>query len=175
MNSATDAGVGKAVSLRPASFKDWPLIARWLAQPDIARWWGSRSAAEAEIRIALDTPTAICSVILVGDEVAGYGQAVDASLTGDEVVLKLPPGTWDISLFIGEPSQRGQGAGPVALNLMIREVFETTLAAGLSVVVPIAHEAAVRTYERAGFRWVRALSDPLFGPSWIMLLERPQR
>ena len=52
------------------------------------------------------------------------------------------------------------------------EVFATTLALGLSVVVSVRNEAAVRTYEKAGFRWVRVLADPLFGKSWLMLCER---
>ena len=31
---------------------------------------------------------------------------------------------------------------------------------------------ALRAYEQAGFRWIRVWDDPVFGPSWLMLLER---
>ncbi len=59
------------------------------------------------------------------------------------------------------------------LALLTEEVFATTLAVACSAVVSIRNEAAVRAYERAGFRWLRVLQDPLLGPSWLMLKERP--
>ena len=40
-------------------------------------------------------------------------------------------------------------------------------------LVPITNEAAVRDHERAHFRWRRIWSDPLLGPTWVMLRERP--
>ena len=68
---------------------------------------------------------------------------------------------------------RRLGVGQAALRLVADEVFQTTMALGLIVVVAIKHEAAVRAYERAGFKWVRVIDDPLFGPSWLMRLDRP--
>lgn len=79
-----------------------------------------------------------------------------------------------MSLFIAEPALRGRGHGLGALRAMQAEVFGSTLALGLSVLVSVRNEAAVRIYEKAGFRWVRVLDDPLFGSSWLMLCERPQ-
>jgi len=40
-------------------------------------------------------------------------------------------------------------------------------------VVSVKTEMAARAYERANFRWRRIWSDPLLGPSWLMLRERP--
>lgn len=162
-----------AVALRPATIADWNLIHAWLQRVDIQRWWGSKAAAEAEIRMALDTPTAICSIITVAGVDAGYGHAVDAGFTGDAHVLGLPSGTWDVSLFIADQHLRGRGHGQAALHLITREVFETSLATAISVVVPLRNEKAVRVYERAGFRWHKVLTDPLFGHSWVMVLDRP--
>lgn len=160
--------------LRPATDRDWGLVRGWLKRPDIQRWWGSLAAAEAELRIAAETPSSIRRIIEIAGVPAGYAQAVDAGLTGDEAQLALPPGTWDMSLFIAEPALRGRGHGLAALRAMQREVFGSTLALGLSVVVSVRNEAAVRIYEKAGFRWLRVLNDPLFGSSWLMLCERPQ-
>lgn len=160
------------VTMRPALDADAGQIRAWLRRPEIARWWGSLAAAEAEIMIATETATSIRRLVMVDGRAVGYGQAVDAGLTGEEDLLSLPPGTWDISLFIAEPELRGKGYGLAALRLLADEVFSTTLALGLSVVVSVRNEAAVRIYERAGFRWQRVLTDPLFGPSWLMLRPR---
>lgn len=162
----------EALTLRPALAGDAAQIRAWLRRPEIARWWGSLAAAEAELMIANETPTAIRRMVTLSGRDVGYGQAVDAGLTGDEELLSLAPGTWDISLFIAEPSLRGKGHGLAALRLLADEVFSTTLALALSVVVSVRNEPAVRIYEKAGFRWQRVLSDPLFGPSWVMVRER---
>ena len=53
-------------------------------------------------------------------------------------------------------------------------MFATTLAVACSGLVSIRNEAAARAYERAGFRWLQVLQDPLLGPSWLMLKERPE-
>ena len=160
------------LTLRPATGRDGALIQTWLRRAEIQRWWGSLAAAEAELRIASETPSAIRMIVAHAGEPIGYGQAVDAGLTGEEAQLSLPPLTWDVSLFIASPAHRGQGLGLAALAMLRDEVFATTLALGLSVVVSVRNEAAVRTYEKAGFRWVRVLADPLFGKSWLMLCER---
>lgn len=160
------------LSLRPALASDSARIRAWLKRPEIARWWGSLAAAEAEIMIATETPTSIRRMVTLAGRDVGYGQAVDAGLTGDEELLSLEPGTWDVSLFIAEPELRGKGHGLAALRLLAEEVFSTTLALALSVVVSVRNEPAVRIYEKAGFRWQRVLSDPLFGPSWVMVRER---
>lgn len=160
------------LSLRPALASDSAKIHAWLKRPEIARWWGSLAAAEAEIMIATETPTAIRRMVTLAGRDVGYGQAVDAGLTGDEELLSLEPGTWDVSLFIAEPELRGKGHGLAALRLLADEVFSTTLALALSAVVSVRNEPAVRIYEKAGFRWQRVLTDPLFGPSWVMVRER---
>ena len=46
-----------------------------------------------------------------------------------------------------------------------RNYDENRLATGIKL-------ANMRIYEKAGFRWQRVLSDPLFGPSWVMVRER---
>jgi aminoglycoside 6'-N-acetyltransferase len=152
---------------------DWDLVASWLARPDIERWWGSRAAAEAEIRLALQSSSSICRVIELRGTPIGYGQAIDLAATGGELPEGLPPGTWDADLFIGAPEHRARGYGQKALRLLTDEVFTTTLALAIAVFAPVRNEPATRAYERAGFRWQRVIDDPIFGPSWLMLIERP--
>ncbi len=161
------------VTLRPATSADSALISGWLRQAEIQRWWGSLGAAEAEVRAALLAPMGLCSIILVGDVPVGYAQAQESQplSPGD------PPadiaGTFRVDVFVGESRFRRQGVAQTALGLVTAEVFATTLVLGCIAVVPLRTEAAVRTYERAGFTWVRVIEDALLGPCWLMRCARP--
>lgn len=167
-------GPGAGIRLRPATLFDLDMIRRWLARPDIQDWWGPISQTEAEVRLALDSPHAMCRIIETGPDAIGYAHAVDAAIWGDALPEELEPGTWDLDLFIAAREHRGQGAGAKALELLKAEVFTTTLAVAVCVFPSIRNEQAVRAYEKAGFRWKRIWHDPAAGPSWFMVAERPR-
>jgi aminoglycoside 6'-N-acetyltransferase len=170
------AAPGTDVRLRAAGLADWPLIRRWLARPDIQRWWGPQASAEAEVLMALGSSHAICRIVEAAGVPIGYAHAVDATLWGDALPDDLQPGTWDLDIFIASESHRGQGIGAAALNLLKQEVFSTTLAVAVCVFASIENEAAVRAYEKAGFRWQRVWHDPAGGTSeWFMVAQRPTR
>lgn len=141
--------------------------------PDVEAWWGPASATQAEVRIAMTSGHAMCRIIDVDGVAAGYAHAVDATLWGEDLPQELAPGTWDVDLFIALREQRGRGVGAKALRLLTAEVFATTMALAVCVFPSVRNEAAVRAYEKAGFRWQRIWNDPLMGPSWFMVAERP--
>jgi aminoglycoside 6'-N-acetyltransferase len=159
--------------LRPATPEDRFRVRRWLAAPEVAAWWGNAAAAEAEITLAMGSEAALARIIELGPQPIGYAHAVEIGLWGEARPEELAPGTWDVDLFIAEEVGRGRGLGAAALILLTEEVFATTLAVACCAVVPVRNEAGVRAYERAGFRWLRVWSDPLFGPCWVMRKERP--
>jgi RimJ/RimL family protein N-acetyltransferase len=175
LNAATnpsDRSAAPTVRLRAATQADAPAIRRWLGRPEIEAWWGPRSATEAEVKLAMASPHAICRMIETGCEAIGYAHAVDATLWGEQLPDNLAPGTWDLDLFIASERHRGSGVGPAALMLLKQEVFATTLAVAVAVFPSISNERAVRAYEKAGFRWKRIWDDPVSGPSWFMVAER---
>jgi aminoglycoside 6'-N-acetyltransferase len=161
------------LALRPATPQDRFLIRRWLAAPDAQEWWGSAASAEAGITLAMASATALPRIIEHEGRPIGYAHAVEIGVWAEERPEDLPAGTWDIDLFLATAEHRGQGPGRIALELLTAEVFATTLAVACSAVVSVRNEAAVRAYEQAGFRWRRIWPDPLFGPCWLMLKERP--
>jgi RimJ/RimL family protein N-acetyltransferase len=165
---------GRDLSLRPATPEDRFRIRRWLGDPEVQAWWGNAASAEAAISLAMGSASGICRIVQSDGTPIGYAHAVDIALWEEERPAELPPGCWDIDLFIASPVHRGRGLGHAALALLTQEVFATTLAMACSAVVSIRNEAAVRAYERAGFRWLRIWTDPLSGPSWLLLKERPQ-
>ena len=135
--------------------------------------WGSAAAADAAVALALDSDAALCRMISLAGEPIGYAQGMDVAALGGALPQSLPAGTYDCDVFIGVETQRGKGFGQRALSMLADEVFATTLAVACSVVVSIRNETAVRGYEKAGFRWREVWNDPIDGPSWVMLRERP--
>jgi len=167
-------GAAYQVRLRPVSSADQPVIRAWLARPDIEAWWGPKASTQAEVTLATGSVHAICRMIEADGQAVGYGHAVDATVWGDALPDDLEPGTWDLDLFIASEAHRNRGIGARALALLKEEVFATTLAVAVCVFPSIANERAVRAYEKAGFRWKRVWHDPVAGPSWFMVAERPR-
>ena len=162
------------VSLRQALPADRFMIRRWLSEPDVRDWWGNRAAAEAAISIALESPSALCRVILAGDIAVGYGHAIDIEIeTGSSRQSGIPVGAYAIDLFVAHAGHRGIGAGANALQALCAEVFATTLAPACTIRVAIRNEKMVRALERQGFRWAAIRTDHLIGPQWVMVLPRP--
>ena len=159
--------------LRPATDGDWGMIRKWLRLPEVEKWWGPTSSTESEVIKALGASHAIARIIEWHGRPIGYAHAIDAMTWGEQLPQDLTVGTWDMDIFIAEPSARGCGLGPRALAELRSEVFSTTLATGVCVFASIDNEHAVRAYEKAGFHWRRIWHDPLLGPMWLMIAERP--
>ena len=178
-NLAPNAAAGTAaVRLRAASEGDWPMVRRWLAQPEVIRWWGPKATTEAEVMLAMAAGHAVCRVIEAREEPgggwqpAGYAHALDASAHGEPLPANVPAGAWGIELFVAAPQFRGRGIGAQALQLIREEVFSSTLCLALFVRVGISNENTVRAYECAGFVWRTIVHDYTKGPAWVMVSER---
>ncbi len=160
------------VALEPLTPTDWDRVRAWLRQPEIQAWWGGLAAAEAEIAIAGDSPSALPRMIVADGLPIGYGQALDADLVRSARTVGLPIGAYIVALFIADPAHRRRGAGEAALAALTREVFSSTLAVACATVVPLRYEPAVRAAERAGYRWIGVSRDIGADQSWLMVKER---
>ena len=181
MSGGGEQAASDEVRLRPAGSDDWQMIQRWLAQPEVIRWWGPKATSEAEVLLALGTPQALCRIIEAWNDNAekwlavGYAHALNAGLVLDPLPAELPVGTWVIDLFVASPAFRGKGVGTQALRAIRDEVFGTTLAIAACVLASVGNEKAVRAYEVAGFRWRSIVRDPVMGAEWVMVAEREMR
>jgi aminoglycoside 6'-N-acetyltransferase len=87
-----------------------------------------------------------------------------AGLTG------LPADLVDIDILIGEPEFLGRGVGPRALALVLARLrAEGVGCAGLGTST--SNRAAIRAFEKAGFRAFRDFEDPEFGPCRYMVTQ----
>jgi aminoglycoside 6'-N-acetyltransferase len=138
--------------------------------------------------LAMGTPQAICRIIeapapaqpgapAAGSRwlAVGYAHALDAVLVGPPRLDVLPPGSWQVDVFVASPEHRGRGIGGMALLLIRDEVFDTTLALAAAAYVSVGNEKAVRAYEQAGFKWRAIARDAVRGAEWLMLADRAGR
>ena len=144
------------IAFRLLTREDFPMLARWLADPRVARWWhqdGSPEALEREYGAAIDgrEPTDVF-VALLDDRPFGliqrYPIAAYAEYLAElSAVCPIPPGALSIDYLVGEPGLQGRGLGPAMIAALAGQT------PGRDIVVPVAagNRASWRALEKAGF------------------------
>jgi aminoglycoside 6'-N-acetyltransferase len=138
----TKALHGERVTLRALEEHDKPRLVEILEEPEVARWFGTGSAAESADEFISDP------------EVAGF--AIEA---GGEIVGAIgfyEEDTPDyrhagMDLFLATESQ-GQGLGREALQLVARHLFEERGHHRLVIDPAASNARAIKAYERVGFK-----------------------
>jgi aminoglycoside 6'-N-acetyltransferase len=144
------------------------LLAAWLRQADITRWWGDSAetlaavlahpvATEALIEVDAVPVGFICWRRLSPDELAAAG------------LSDLPADLIDVDIMIGESPFIGHGVGPAALaQLLARLRADGVPMVGLATTV--TNTRALRAFERAGFHPYRDFREA--GQAWRYLVQR---
>ncbi len=66
-----------------------------------------------------------------------------------------------IDLFIGEPGLVGRGHGPALIRAFLRDVAFPRYGVDMCVIGPtVSNVAAIRAYEKAGFRFLKTYLEP---------------
>jgi aminoglycoside 6'-N-acetyltransferase len=133
---------GERVLLRPFTAEDVPDIAAIQAQPSIARWWGPPDDGELRGKAA-GTDECTAFAIEVEGEVVGLIQFHEE----DEPRYRSA----GIDLFVGEDAQ-GKGIGVDAIRTLARHLVEDRGHHRLTIDPAAENKAAIRAYEKAGFR-----------------------
>jgi len=134
-----------------------PVVAAWLRQAHVARWWGDPAEAVAAIA---GHPVATEAFIEVDSAPVGFvcwqtpsPEELAAAGLGD-----LPHDIIDVDIMIGDPGLLGRGVGPAALaQLLSRLRVDGVRLVGLAAAV--ANTRALRAYEKAGFRPYRDFQE----------------
>ncbi len=75
--------------------------------------------------------------------------------------VSLSRAAFGIDLFIGEPDLIGHGHGPVLIRAFLRDVAFPRYGVDLCVIGPSrSNVAAIRAYEKAGFRFLKTYLEP---------------
>ena len=134
----------------PVTEMDFPMLRRWLATPEVRKWWGDPDAELGLIREDLDENRMINLIVGLDGHPFAYVQHYEVHSWPQAHLSHLPSGCRAIDTFVGDPKMLGAGHAPAYL----RQLASSLLAAGAPEVVidPVADNArAVRAYEKAGF------------------------
>jgi len=110
-----------ALTWRPLTATDLPLLTQWLREPLVARWWNHDTTAEAVQRdfgpsVRGEEPGEDL-VILVDDERIGLLQRsvirdYPEDFTEFAAIVDVPDGAAELDYLIGDAARRGRGLGP---------------------------------------------------------------
>jgi aminoglycoside 6'-N-acetyltransferase len=148
-------GLGSIV-LRPLVAGDAAELRRIHATPEVARWWD----APPDDFPSLDDPDATRLTIEVDGVVAGLIQF------SEELEPKYRHASIDLFL---DPQFHGRGIGTEAVRRVVRQLIDDRGHHRITIDPAAANAAAVRAYEKAGFRAVgvmRAYERDFDGGGW---------
>jgi aminoglycoside 6'-N-acetyltransferase len=146
---------------------DLPMIARWLATPEVVAWWGDADEQYGLVSEDLGNPDMRQWIVAFEGRPFAYAQAYQVHVWPQPHFEHLPPGSMAIDAFTGEPDMIGAGHGGVFL----RALAQRLRAEGAPVVAIDPDEdnlRARRAYARAGFVG-DAVVETGEGPAVLML------
>lgn len=173
---------GKKVVLRPITHEDLPNYVRWLADPDVLRYFGKYLPIDLDRETEWymeqrNDPSAInFAITYEGEHIGGIGfQHLNHRERNAEV-----------GLFIGEKDLWDQGLGQDALATMLWYGFEQLNLHRIYLRVFAENQRGIRAYEKVGFvtegrlrqvvwrhgRWHDILIMSVLYPEWIQ--RQPQ-
>jgi len=147
------------ISFTPFAPAHIPLLSRWLMAPHVHPWWNPeiewtpgrveerylpRCSPESRIK---------AYVILLNGRPIGYIQHYDChKVTRQDKPANLPESLAAFDMLIGEKEHTGRGIGSQALKLFL-EIYSDPHYEYTFVDPDSKNIAAVRAYEKAGFKW----------------------
>ncbi|TPM39968.1 GNAT family N-acetyltransferase [Mesorhizobium sp. B2-3-4] len=136
---------------RPVTKKDLPMIAGWLAEPEVAAWWDDPETEIAAIGDHMDSISVEPLIVELDGKPIAYLQSYDPHMEDDHPYADQPFGTLGIDLSIGRPELIGIGHGSAIVRQFVEDLFREGVPRVIIDPDP-ANARAIRAYEKAGFR-----------------------
>jgi len=158
------------IRLRPATPADVALLRHWDEQPHLAAALGDDDWAwETELGVTRDWREQL--VAERDGRPIGYLEIIDPAREPERYWGDVPPHLRAVDVWIGEPSELGNGHGATMMRLALERCFAAPAVTAVLVDPLASNLRAQRFYERLGFTRVERRS---FGADdcWVYRLER---
>ncbi len=181
--------VGEGVlSWRPLTAEDLPVLADWLRDPQVARWWNHETTPEALERdfgasTRGEEPGEDLLVSLDGRPIGLLQRSVirdyPEDLTEFAAVIEVPDGAIELDYLIGDAALRGHGLGSRMIAAAIEDTWRSYPdTPAVLVAVVAANVASWRALEKAGLQRIaqgamspdNPIDDPLH---YVYRADRP--
>ncbi|WP_111642824.1 GNAT family N-acetyltransferase [Marinimicrobium alkaliphilum] len=128
--------------------RHYQLVANWMRQPEVARWWGN---PQDNLFMLRGQPKDQCALICNEGTPVGYlsWQQPSESELRDAGLEDLPLDMVDVDIMIGDTSTLGKGVGPKALAQLFRHLAEQGVPRA-GIVGAVDNLRAMRAYAKAG-------------------------
>lgn len=173
---------------RPLVAADLPMLAEWLAEPQVSRWWNHETSAAAMERdfgpsVRGEEPGEDL-VVLLGGRPVGLLQRSRISDYPEDLqelseIAEVPSGAVGIDYLIADSDLRGRGLGTRLITIAVsRTWIDYPDASAVIVPVVAANVASWRALEKAGLRRFaegpmtpdNPIDDPLH---YVYRIDRP--
>jgi aminoglycoside 6'-N-acetyltransferase len=150
--------------LRPTSHRDIELLAEWLADPEVYRWWGGRPLGRDEIAADYTgrrSPEVESFIVEVGGRPVGFLQYWHATERS---------GGLDMFLV---PEARGRGLGPDAARATVDHLFSERRWEEVTADPLMDNDRAVRGWAKAGLTPDHVGRDEETGKPCLIMVVHP--
>ncbi|HSE06683.1 MAG TPA: GNAT family N-acetyltransferase [Methylomirabilota bacterium] len=153
-----------------------PLLATWLREPHVARWY---PRPDDDLARAMKPPAGAAHAIIGrGAAEVGYirWQHVDREQLDAIGLHEIPANSVDIDILLGSEEALGRGLGPAALAILAADLRRDPDVPLLGLTTSVENTRAHRAFEKAGFRIARQYEPAGLGPCHLMIRDlRPER
>ncbi|MEU7802389.1 GNAT family protein [Micromonospora arborensis] len=139
---------GRAVTLRPATAADVPVLAQIRADPEVRQWWRGGDDLTEAVRADLGD-----------DDLHVYAIEHDGRVVGAIQWYAEPDPDYrhaSLDIFL-DPAVRGAGLGGDAIRTLARHLIDEYGHHRFTIDPAAANSAAIRAYAKVGFRPVGVL------------------
>lgn len=182
--------VGGVLTWRSLTAADLPLLAEWLREPQVARWWNHEHSVEAVERdfgasARGEEPGEDLIVSLDGHPVGLLQRSVISDYPEDlaefSAVVDVPDGAVELDYLIADGSLRGRGLGSRLLSMAVEGTWsDYPEAPAVLVAVVAANTASWRALENAGLQRIAEGAmkpdNPVDEPHhYVYRIDRPRQ